>query len=186
MTIYSYLRTSTSDQLNGIEVQRDTIATRYQTTIEVVEHASGKNASGRPLFTKLLSELQPGDKLVVSKLDRFARSVTDALTIMTDLAQRGVGFVCLDMDVDTSTPVGRLVFTIMSAFAEFERNLISERTTAGLAVVRANGQQLGKPSTLDCDEVYQLVHDRSLSIREAAEILGTSKSAVQRCLKRSQ
>ena len=184
MTVYSYLRTSTADQLNGIDAQRTAIAARYPVTVESVEHASGKSLTGRPIFTALVDSLKEGDTLVVSKLDRFARSVADAVETADNLMSRGVNLVVLDMDLDFGTPIGKLVFSVLASVAEFERSMISSRTKDGLAAVKASGKQLGRPSGVDCEWVTRLRSDYGMSMREISERTGYSKSAVHRCLSR--
>lgn len=187
MAVHAYLRTSTADQVNGIEAQRSLILARYPQAVEHVEHATGKSLDARPVFTELISSLQPGDTLVVSKLDRFARSVIDAVTIASDLSARQVGFVSLDLNVDLTSPMGKLAFTMLSAVAEFERDLIAERTRNGLAVVRAKGTRLGRPTVDDvtCEAIMRM-SEAGCSIRSIAAALAVSKSAVQRCIARNE
>lgn len=184
MTVHAYLRTSTTDQTNGIEAQRLAITSRFSDVVEHVEHASGKNLSGRPVFTTLIESLADGDTLVVAKLDRFARSVADAVETARLLMGKGVRLVVLDLDMDFSTPIGKLVFSVLASVAEFERDMISQRTKDGLAAVKANGTQLGRPSGVDCEWVASLRNEYGFSIREISERTGYSKSAVQRCLSR--
>jgi DNA invertase Pin-like site-specific DNA recombinase len=184
MTIHAYLRTSTDDQQYGIEAQRTAIAARFPTVVEHVEHASGKNLKGRPVFSALVESLGAGDTLVVAKLDRFARSVEDAVSVAKRLMDKGVGLVVLDLDMDFSTPIGKLVFSVLASVAEFERNMISSRTRDGLAAAKAQGVTLGRRSNIDCDLVTAL-HIKGMSIRQIVEETGYSRSAVQRCLVRS-
>lgn len=181
MTTHSYLRTSTDDQQYGIEAQRTAIAVRFPDSVEHIEHASGKNLSGRPVFTALVDSLQDGDTLVVAKLDRFARSVEDAVAVAGRLMQRGVRLVVLDLDMDFGTPIGKLVFSVLAAVAEFERNMISQRTKDGLAAAKSSGVRLGRASLVDCDAVLRL-RAGGMSIRAIADTTGYSKSAIQRCL----
>lgn len=184
MTVHAYLRTSTTDQTNGIEAQRLAITSRFSDVVEHVEHASGKNLSGRPVFTSLISTLESGDTLVVAKLDRFARSVADAVETAGLLMNKGVRLVVLDLDMDFSTPIGKLVFSVLASVAEFERDMISQRTKDGLAAVKAAGTVLGRQSGVDCEWVVRLRSDYGMSLREIAERTGYSKSSVQRCLSR--
>lgn len=181
MTVHAYLRTSTDDQTYGIDAQRAAIVQRFPEFTEHVEHASGKNVSGRPVFSALIKSLTEGDVLVVSKLDRFARSVEDAVSVASDLMSRGVRLVVLDLDMDFSSPIGKLVFSVLASVAEFERNMISSRTKDGLAAAKRQGVALGRRSALDCDTVLAL-RRKGLTVREIAAETGASKSAVQRCL----
>jgi DNA invertase Pin-like site-specific DNA recombinase len=103
------------------------------------EHASGKSAA-RPELESCLKALRLGDVLVVWRLDRLGRSLSDLVQIVGDLEGRGVGFVSLTESIQTNSPAGRLVFHVFAALAEFERNLIRERTRAGLASARARGR----------------------------------------------
>ena len=100
------------------------------------ETASGARTD-RPVLAQVLDQLRPGDTLVVWKLDRLGRSLRHLVDTVTGLADRGVGFRSLQESIDTTTPGGRLVFHVFAALAEFERDLIRERTTAGLAAARA-------------------------------------------------
>ena len=109
--------------------------------------ASGARAD-RPTLTQLLDQLRPGDTLVVWKLDRRDRSLRHLVDTVTGLADRGVGFRSLQEAIDTTAPGGKLVFHVFAALAEFERDLIRERTSAGLAAARARGRRGGRPSVL--------------------------------------
>src|SRR5215218_2247092 len=102
----------------------------------------------RPTLEQLLDQLRPGDTLVVWKLDRLGRSLRHLVDTVTGLADRGVGFCSLQEAIDTTTPGGKLVFHVFAALAEFERDLIRERTTAGLTAARARGRHGGRPSVL--------------------------------------
>jgi len=183
MTVHAYLRTSTDDQVYGIDAQRTAISGRFSEFVEHVEHASGKSLSGRPVFTDLVDSLVEGDVLVVAKLDRFARSVEDAVAVAGNLTARNIRLVVLDLDMDFASPVGRLVFSVLASVAEFERNMISQRTKDGLAAARKSGVALGRASGIDCDEVLAL-REGGMSIREIAAHTGSSRSAIQRCLAR--
>lgn len=181
-TVHGYIRTSTVDQVHGLSAQRHAITSRFPEVDEWhLEHASGKNVKGRPVFSSVIAELKPGDTFIVSKLDRFARSVGDAVAIAEDLDRRGINLVILDLNLDFATPIGKLMFNLLASVAEFERGLISQRTKDSLAVISASGKTLGHPSKLDCDRVYEL-SDLGHSVRAIASALEYSKSAVQRCL----
>jgi len=139
-------------------------------------------------FNKLLKKLQGGDTLVVTKLDRFARSTRDALEVIADLFERGVRVHILNMGVIENTPSGRLTFTIFSAFAEFERDLIVTRTQDGKAIARQKeGYREGRPKKFS---KHQLNHALELleshSYKQVEEILGISKSTLIREKKRLQ
>jgi DNA invertase Pin-like site-specific DNA recombinase len=112
-----------------------------------VETASGARTD-RPVLEQVLDQLRPGDTLVVWKLDRLGRSLRHLVDTITGLADRGIGFRSLQEAIDTTTPGGKLVFHVFAALAEFERDLIRERTSAGLAAARARGRRGGRPSVL--------------------------------------
>lgn len=97
------------------------------------------------MLDRTLASLRDGDVLVVWKLDRLGRSLWHLLNIVNDLSDRNVGFRSLSENIDTTTPVGRLVFHILGAIAELERSMIRERTQAGVAAARRRGKRLGRP-----------------------------------------
>ena len=114
------------------------------------EKRSGKSAKDRPEFSKLMRALVPGDTVVVSKLDRLARSSRDLHNILHELQERGCGFVSLGESwCDSTSEVGRLMLTIMGGIAEFERGLIRKRCEEGIERAKANGKQFGRPTALD-------------------------------------
>jgi DNA invertase Pin-like site-specific DNA recombinase len=114
------------------------------------EKASGKSTGGRPEFGKLMKAIAPGDTVVVTKLDRLARSSRDLHNILHDLAERECGFVSLgETWCDTTTDVGRLMLTIMGGIAEFERGLIRKRCEEGIERAKRKGTKFGRPSSLD-------------------------------------
>jgi DNA invertase Pin-like site-specific DNA recombinase len=117
------------------------------------EKATGKSRDGRLEFNKLMRALSPGDTVVVTKLDRLARSSRDLHNILHDLAERSCGFVSLgEAWCDTTTDVGRLMLTIMGGIAEFERGLIRKRCEEGIARAKRKGTKFGRPSALDASQ----------------------------------
>ena len=124
------------------------------------EKASGKSTDGRPEFNKLLKALLPGDTIVVTKLDRLARSSRDLHNILHQLGKLSCGFVSLgEVWCDTTTDVGRLMLTIMGGIAEFERGLIRQRTDEGIARAKRQGKKFGRPERLD-DGQKRVIADR--------------------------
>jgi DNA invertase Pin-like site-specific DNA recombinase len=114
------------------------------------EKRSGKSVDGRPEFKKLIKALNPGDTVVVTRLDRLARSSRDLLNIVHDLEEAACGFTSLaEAWCDTTTPAGKLLLTVLGGIAEFERSLIMARTEAGIAKAREQGKKFGRPSALD-------------------------------------
>ena len=137
MTVYGYARVSTKGQ--DLEAQIQALEGEKVDVIYQEKFTGTKKE--RPEFTKLLEVLKKGDKIVVTKLDRFARSTIDALTTINLLNDKGIDLLVLDMGgekIDTSTASGKLLFTIMSGFAEFEREMIIQRTQEGKAIAKQN------------------------------------------------
>src|ERR671912_1632199 len=140
--LFGYARVSTTDQHPQLQVDALKSAGCYRVFVET---ASGARAD-RPTLEQLLDQLRPGDTLVVWKLDRLGRSLRHLVDTVTGLADRGIGFRSLQEAIDTTTPGGKLVFHVFAALAEFERDLIRERTTAGLAGPPAPGRHRGPAS----------------------------------------
>lgn len=141
MARIGYIRTSTdrqshARQIDGLRGQVD------QIFIEDGVSASGRS---RPVFDKAMASLKPGDTFVVWSLDRAFRSVIDALRELDRLSAAGIGFRSLTQAFDTSTPEGRLQFTLIAALAEWEREIIRKRTCEGLEAARRRGVKLGRP-----------------------------------------
>ena len=138
-----YARVSTDDQ--NLDLQKDAL-NKVGCQVIYEEAASGKN-SERPELDQCLKALRSGDTLVVWRLDRLGRSLRDLVQIVGDLEKRGIAFESLMEKIETGSAAGRLVFHVFAALAEFERNLIRERTRAGLAAARARGRKGGKAET---------------------------------------
>jgi len=141
MAVYGYARVSSGSQSH--EAQCEALRNAGCERI-YAEKISAKAEVHRPQLAKLLRVADAGDVIIVCKLDRFARSLRDLLNIMADLNSKGVGFRSLRDSIDTTTATGRLVFSVMGALAEFERELIRERCDAGLARAKANGTKFGR------------------------------------------
>jgi DNA invertase Pin-like site-specific DNA recombinase len=174
-----YARTSTDEQTNGIEAQRKRLtaeakARGWKWDLRE-EHASAKTLARRPKLKSALEDLEGGraDVLMVTKLDRLARSTLDFATILERSRQKGWALVTLDLGLDTSTPNGEFAATVLMGVAQLERRLISERTREALAVVRASGKQLGHPSTVPATTRRRIVRlrDSGLSWRSISEKL---------------
>ena len=147
------------------------------------EKASGKNAE-RPELAQALKALRSGDTLTVWRLDRLGRSLPDLVRIVTDLEQRGIGFESLTERIDTTSATGRLVFHLFAALAEFERNLIRERTHAGLAAARARGRKGGRRPKLDAQarrEIDALLRG-GVKAQDVARRYGVARSTVYNAL----
>ena len=143
--LIGYARVSTHDQ--NLDLQKDALEKAGCEKIHV-EKASGKS-SNRPELEKAMNYLRKGDTLVVWRLDRLGRSMKHLIELITQLEEKGIGFRSLTEAMDTTTSGGKLIFHIFGALAEFERNLIQERTQAGLAAARARDRRGGRPYALD-------------------------------------
>src|SRR3982750_2556977 len=147
-----YARVSTEEQ--NLDSQRDALK---QAGCEQIftDKVSGTKAR-RPGLEQALSHLRPGDTLVVWRLDRLGRSLRHLIDTVTDLQERGIGFKSLTESIDTTTSGGKLVFHIFGALAEFEREIIRERTKAGLTAARSRGRSGGRRKALTDKQVQQL------------------------------
>jgi DNA invertase Pin-like site-specific DNA recombinase len=139
--LIGYARVSTHEQT--INLQRDALDKAGCTKI-FTDTASGAKTE-REGLEQALTYVRKGDTFVVWRLDRLGRSLPHLIATMTDLEERGIGFKSLTENIDTTTSGGKLIFHIFGALAEFERNLIRERTTAGLTAARARGRKGGRP-----------------------------------------
>jgi DNA invertase Pin-like site-specific DNA recombinase len=175
-----YARVSTDDQ--RLDLQHDELR-RAGCEVIYSEHVSGA-AMDRPELQRLLEELQPGDSVVVWRLDRLGRSLSHLIQLVKDFGNREVDFVSLSESIDTSTPGGELIFHIFGAFAQFERATISERTRAGMAAAKARGSLLGRPKRLSR---HQVAHARDLieqgmAKREVCRLFKVSPATLYRAL----
>src|ERR687891_507227 len=139
-----YARVSTGEQT--LDLQLDALKAARCSKV-YTETASGAKAD-RPMLDEVLGYLRKGDTLVVWRLDRLGRSLQHLIEVVAALAERGIGFKSLAEQIDTTTPGGKLIFHVFGALAEFERDLIRERTHAGLAAARARGRNGGRPGEL--------------------------------------
>lgn len=181
--VYGYARVSTSGQArdgNSLEDQENRLRAEG---CEVVFHDSCSGTRmDRPEFTRLLGILGRGDKLIVTKLDRFARTTAGGIKTIRELLDRGVSIHILNMGLIDNTPTGRLIVTMLLAFAEFERDMIVERTAAGKAVARATrpGFREGRPEK-EVDEVlFQKFRQKQkkglVTVAEACRALGIGRT----------
>ena len=150
------------------------------------DKASGKSTNGRPEFAKLLKALLPGDTMVVTKLDRLARSSRDLHNILHQLKELSCGFVSLrESWCDTTTDVGRLMLTIMGGIAEFERGLIRQRTDEGIERAKKQGKKFGRPERLDDGQKRKIAefYAAGKTMPELAEEYGVGIGTIHRALK---
>lgn len=172
-----YVRVSTHEQ--NLSLQKDALKKAGCGKI-FQDRVSGAKTE-RPGLREAKSYVREGDTLVVWRLDRLGRSLKHLIEMVTALEKQGVGFQSLQESIDTTTSGGRLVFHIFGALAEFERNLIRERTRAGLAAARARGRKGGRPKALDEKKtqlLYQLYDERKRTVQEICDMLGISRSTL--------
>jgi DNA invertase Pin-like site-specific DNA recombinase len=180
--LLAYARVSTTDQQLQLQVDALMAAGCYRVFTET---ASGGARRDRPVLEQVLDQLRPGDTLVVWKLDRLGRSLRHLVDTLTGLAGRGVGFRSLQEAIDTTTPGGKLVFHVSAALAEFERDLIRERTAAGLAAARARGRRGGRPSVLSGHRLQvarEMYASGQYTVSAIAKTLGVSRASIYRHL----
>ena len=179
--LIGYARVSTTDQKAELQVDALTAAGCGRV---FTDRASGSLAS-RPQLDRMLDHLRPEDVVVVWRLDRLGRSLKNLIAIVDDLKDRGVGFRSLSESIDTTTANGKLFFSIMGALAEFERELISERTMAGLEAARARGRVGGRPSKMTPEKVKvarEMYESKEFTVEAIAETIGVSRKTVYRHL----
>ncbi|MGO2052401.1 MULTISPECIES: recombinase family protein [Glutamicibacter] len=180
--MFGYARVSTAEQNDAL--QQDALKAAGCFRI-FSDHASGALAT-RPELGRLMEQLRPGDTLVVWRLDRLGRSLKHLIDTVNVLEAQGVGFRSLQENIDTTSPGGRLVFHVFGALAEFERDLISSRTRAGLDAARARGRTGGRPSLLAGDKLEtarSLYEQGQLSVESIGGVLGVSRTTVYRSLR---
>ncbi|MBR8661138.1 recombinase family protein [Brevibacillus sp. NL20B1] len=181
---YGYARVSTVGQ----DLQAQIDALKAEGCDVIYSEKFTGTRTDRPEFQRLLAELKAGDTLVVTKLDRFARSTLEAIQTIRDLFERGVKVHVLNIGVVENTPSGRLIFNVLSAFAEFERDLIVERTQEGKEIAKQRPDfREGRPPKYTRKQVeHALGLLGSHSYREVEEMTGISKSTLLRAKRASR
>jgi DNA invertase Pin-like site-specific DNA recombinase len=180
--LIGYARISTHDQT--LALQQDALEKVGCEKI-FTDRVSGTKAQ-RIGLTEALSHLREGDTLVVWRLDRLGRSLRHLIDTITELNARGVGFKSLTENIDTTTSGGKLVFHIFGALAEFEREIIRERTQAGLASARSRGKVGGRPKALSARQVQilrNMAADPSLTVSDICKTLGIRRTTFYRYMK---
>lgn len=181
MSIIGYARVSTIDQTPDFQLDALKAAGAFKIFVET---ASGAKAD-RSELAAAMDYIRPGDTLVVWKLDRLARSISQLISTMDALDNLGCGFRSLTESIDTTTPTGRLVFHIFGALTEFERSIIRERTAAGLAAAKARGRRGGRPKAMSDEDILvakALILDGNLTIKQVASRMGVSDATLYKYL----
>lgn len=172
--LIGYARVSTDDQ--NLNLQQD--ALHQVGCTEIFEDQLSGAKAARPGLQKALHYARAGDTLVVWRLDRLSRSLKDLIEMVAILDTKGIGLKSLQEAIDTSSSSGKLIFHIFGALAEFERNLIRERTQAGLQAARARGRKGGRPKSLSADKqalAVRLYEEKKHTVDQICQMMGISK-----------
>lgn len=184
--IIGYCRVSTKNQVygNSLQDQSTSILERYPSAEIIEESCSGSKE--RPLFRKIIESLTKGDTLVITKLDRFCRTVKEGLQYIDELLRKDVRIHILNMGLIEDTPMGRLIITNLLAFSEFEKSMIIERTSAGKAIAKTkSGYKEGRPKAYTEKQISNAlsmltINGGTYSYNEVAKLLNISKSTLIR------
>lgn len=178
MTKIGYARVSTTDQDTGLQV-----AALKAAGCAVIreEKASGTSMEGRPELATVLDFLRPGDVLVVTRIDRLARSIADLQAIVKTIREKGAALACTEQPIDTSTAAGKAFLDMLGVFAEFETNLRKERQSEGIAKAKAAGIYKGRKPSIDA-EVVRRLHSEGMGATSIAKHLGIGRASVYRLL----
>jgi DNA invertase Pin-like site-specific DNA recombinase len=177
-----YARVSTGEQTLNLQLD----ALRQAGCGRVFTETASGAKNDRLILKEATDFLRSGDVLVVWRLDRLGRSLKHLIEVVTELEQRRIGFRSLTEQIDTTTPGGKLIFHVFGALAEFERDLIRERTNAGLAAARARGRKGGRPKKLTDPKTlalaHRLYHDDQTDVATICQTLGISRATLYRAL----
>jgi DNA invertase Pin-like site-specific DNA recombinase len=175
-----YARVSTRDQSLRMQVE----ALREAGCDKIHEEIASGAKTARPVLDEILRNLRTGDTVVIWKLDRLGRNLAHLIQLTTHLSEKKVGLISLNDPIDTTTSHGRLIFSIFGSLAEFERELIIERTHAGLKSARARGRKGGRPKGMSQDAMHKatiaeaLYTNGTISVKKIAEQLDISKTTL--------
>jgi DNA invertase Pin-like site-specific DNA recombinase len=183
--LIGYARVSTQDQT--LSLQLDALSKAGCEKI-FTDQISGTKAE-RPGLAQAMSHLRAGDTLVVWRLDRLGRSLRHLIDTVNGLEQRGIGFKSLQENIDTTSPGGKLIFHIFGSLAEFEREVIKERTQAGLEAARARGKVGGRPKALSTNKAEmarRMYADKDNSVSEICKALGITRMTLWRYVREGE
>jgi DNA invertase Pin-like site-specific DNA recombinase len=183
MTIYGYARVSAIDQ--DLSIQKRALKAAGCEMIRA-EKASGARRDGRTELQALLDFLRAGDTLMVTRIDRLARSIRDLQNIVHELRERGVTLRATEQPIDTHNAAGKAFLDMLGVFAEFETNLRRERQMEGIAAAKARGVYKGRKPSIDAAAVKRLYADERLGPAAIARRLGIGRASVYRVLRRVQ
>jgi len=178
MTVYGYARVSTTEQ--DLTIQREALQATGCDNIRS-EKADGASLKGRSELNTLMEFMRDGDVLVVTRVDRLARSIRDLQNIVHELKDKGVGLRATEQPIDTSTAAGKAFLDMLGVFAEFETNLRKERQAEGIAKAKQRGVYTGRKPSIDVESVKQLKAD-GMGATAIAKELGIGRASVYRVL----
>ena len=181
--LIGYARVSTDEQTTALQLD----ALRAAGCVMIVEESASGALGSRPGLNQALAELKPGDTLVVWKLDRLGRSLRHLLQVADEIRARGVALRSLTDHIDTGTAAGRMLYAVLGSVAEFERDVLRERTLAGLAAARRRGEQLGRRRALTPAQVAEakVMLDRGEGGAYVARVFEVGRSTLYRAIARS-
>jgi DNA invertase Pin-like site-specific DNA recombinase len=178
--LVGYARTSTLDQIAGFDAQRKELV---ELGCKKVFAEQVSSVANRPKLTAALDELREGDTLVVTKLDRLARSMRDLMNIVDQIQERQASLRIVAMNLDTTTPTGRLMLSMLGSVAQFEREMMLERQREGIAKAKAEGLYKGrKPTAMAKADDVKALSAKGMGATEIAKILGIGRASVYRAL----
>lgn len=182
---YGYARVSTTGQDLAAQIAALEAAGVDQLVTEAASAATGRQ---RPALARLVASLRPGDVLTVTRLNRLARSAVDGLNLLSAVVAKGAAFRSLaEPWADTTTPAGRLMLTVLAGFAEFDREMILERTAEGRQAAKANGVKFGRPPRLTGPQLRFILESQATTpptpIGQLARVTGVSRSTIERALR---
>lgn len=178
-TIYGYARVSSTDQ--DLTIQEAALRAAGATIIKS-EKKSGTTTKGRDVLATLIEFAHEGDTIIVTRIDRLARSIADLSRIVETLEKKGVHLKATEQPIDTSSPAGRAFLQMLGVFAEFETAIRKERQLEGIAKAKAEGVYKGRKASIDADRVQELAADGK-GATEIAKELGIGRASVYRYLK---
>lgn len=178
MTVIGYARVSTTDQ--DLSIQEAALKAAGCEMIRA-EKRSGTTTEGRDELRTVLDFLRRGDVLMVTRIDRLARSIGDLQDIVRDLKARGASLKATEQPIDTGTAAGKCFLDMLGVFAEFETNLRKERQLEGIAKAKANGKYKGRPASIDSAKVHAM-KEQGLGASKIAKVLGIGRASVYRVL----
>lgn len=184
MALIGYMRVSKGDGSQSLDLQRDALLAAGVEAGNIYEDLASGKRDDRPGLASCLKALRKGDVLVIWKLDRLGRTLQHLVTTVHDLGEKDIGFkVLTGAPIDTTSKEGKLMFSIFAGLAEFERDLIVERTRAGLAAARARGRVGGRKPSMTRAKLRRAqaaMADRDVNVTELADELGISKQTLYR------